>query len=75
MPFLLAERAQWKCARSMRAVKGSLGHSLDERVMRIGRPSPGIMARPDVPVGGRVRSLGCLSNLPEDLRHCVRREW
>ena len=27
MPFLLAERARCNCARSMRAVKGSLGHS------------------------------------------------
>jgi hypothetical protein len=29
-PFLLAERALSECARSMRAVKGSLGHSLNE---------------------------------------------
>ncbi len=28
MPFLLAERAHSESARSMRAVKGSLGHSL-----------------------------------------------
>jgi hypothetical protein len=28
VPFLLAERARSECARSMRAVKGSLGHSL-----------------------------------------------
>ena len=27
MPFLLAERARSECARSMRAVKGSLGHA------------------------------------------------
>ena len=27
MPFLLAERARSECARSMRAVKGSLGPS------------------------------------------------
>ena len=31
VPFLLAERARSECARSMRAVKGSLGHSLLER--------------------------------------------
>jgi hypothetical protein len=31
VPFLLAERARSECARSMRAVKGSLGHSLVER--------------------------------------------
>jgi hypothetical protein len=31
VPFLLAERARSECARSMRAVKGSLGHSLKER--------------------------------------------
>ena len=31
MPFLLAERAREECARSMRAVKGSLGHSPKER--------------------------------------------
>ena len=30
MPFLLAERARSECARSMRAVKGSLGHSPQE---------------------------------------------
>ena len=30
VPFLLAERARWECARSMRAVKGSLGRSLNE---------------------------------------------
>ncbi len=32
MPFLLAERARSECARSMRAVKGSLGHSLIREV-------------------------------------------
>ena len=31
VPFLLAERARSECARSMRAVKGSLGHSPYER--------------------------------------------
>ena len=31
VPFLLAERARSEGARSMRAVKGNLGHSLDER--------------------------------------------
>ena len=31
MPFLLAERAHSESARSMRTVKGSLGHSLQER--------------------------------------------
>ena len=30
VPFLLAERARWNSARSMRAVKGSLGHSPKE---------------------------------------------
>ena len=41
----------------MRAVKGSLGHSLKIVGQRIGRPSLGLMARPGVPVGGRVRKL------------------
>ncbi len=31
VPFLLAERARSECARSMRAVKGSLGRSPKER--------------------------------------------
>ena len=31
VPFLLAERARSECARSMRAVKGSLGHSPKEK--------------------------------------------
>ena len=31
MPFLFAERARSEGARSMRAVKGNLGHSLNER--------------------------------------------
>ncbi len=42
-------------ARSMRAVKGDLGHSLERDVKRSGRPSLGLMARLGVPVGGRVR--------------------
>jgi hypothetical protein len=29
VPFLLAERARSECARSMRAVKGGLGYSLN----------------------------------------------
>ena len=31
VPYLLAERPRWNSARSMRAVKGSLGHSPKER--------------------------------------------
>ena len=31
MPFLLAERAHSESARSMRAVKGNLDHSLEQR--------------------------------------------
>ena len=31
VPLLLAERARSECARSMRAVEGSLGHSPKER--------------------------------------------
>jgi hypothetical protein len=71
VPSLLAERARSECARSMRAVEGSLGHSL-WRWRRVGRPSPGLMARHGksiakqsegragekyLPVGGRVRTL------------------
>ena len=56
-------------ARSMRAVKGSLGHSLERRFRAL-EPSPGLLARPGksiakqsegragekyLPVGGRVR--------------------
>ena len=43
--------------RSMRAVKGSLGHSHLERFREVGRPSPGLMARLGVPVGRWVRKL------------------
>jgi len=72
VPSLLAERARSECARSMRAVEGSLGHSPQERYREVGRPSPGLMARPGksiakqsegragekyLPVGGRVRKL------------------
>ena len=46
MPFLLAERVHSESARSMRAVKGSLGHSpKGKEVQRIRRPSLGLMAR------------------------------
>ena len=41
MPFLLAERAHSESARSMRAVEGSLGHSLQERYMKSERPRQG----------------------------------
>jgi hypothetical protein len=63
VPFLLAKRAHSESARSMRAVKGSLGHSLQERHKIFGRHSPGQMARPGVPVGGRVRNQDFLSSL------------
>jgi hypothetical protein len=32
VPFLLAERARYYCARSMRASKGQLGYALPESV-------------------------------------------
>jgi hypothetical protein len=35
VPFLLAERARSECARSMRAVEGNLGHSLQLRRKRM----------------------------------------
>ena len=60
VPSLLAERARSECARPMRAVEGSLGHSLRGAVARIERPSPGLMVRLGVPVGGRVRKLGAV---------------
>jgi hypothetical protein len=41
VPFLLAERAHSESARSMRAVKGSLGHSLQERHKKSEGPSQG----------------------------------
>ena len=54
----------------MRAVKGTLGHSLNVRLKRIRRPSPGLMARLGVPVGGRVRKLRAVEDqsapIPED---------
>jgi hypothetical protein len=63
----------------MRAVKGSLGHSLNERQKRIGRPSPGLVARPGrsiakqsegragekyLPVGGQARKLRVMGTTP-----------
>jgi hypothetical protein len=41
----------------MRAVKGNLDRSLYCNVGKIGKPSPGLMARLGVPVGGRVKKL------------------
>ena len=38
VPFLLAERARSECARSMRAVKGSLGRSLEEKLEEVEGP-------------------------------------
>jgi len=45
VPFLLAERAQSECARSMRAVKGSLTTPYQRGEERIRRASLGLMAR------------------------------
>jgi hypothetical protein len=42
VPFLLAERARSNGARSMRAVKGSLGHSLELRFGELKGPRPGV---------------------------------
>jgi hypothetical protein len=41
----------------MRAVKGNLDRSLYGNVGKIGKPSPGLLARLGVPVGGRVKKL------------------
>ena len=41
VPFLLAERAHSESARLMRAVKGSLGHSLQEKHEKSEDPRPG----------------------------------
>ena len=54
----------------MRAVKGSLGHSFQERHKKTGRPSLGLLARLGVPVGGRVRTLRAVEDqsalIPEE---------
>jgi hypothetical protein len=56
VPFLLAERAQSECARSMRAVKGNPAMpSMSGNKMGNRRPSHGLVAGLGVPVGGRVR--------------------
>jgi hypothetical protein len=55
VPFLLAERARSECARSMRAEKGSLTTPYQRGEGRIGKTSPGIVARLGVPVGERVK--------------------
>ena len=72
VPFLLAERARSECARSMRAVKGSLTTPYQRGEERIRRASPGLVARHGktiakqsegragekyLPVGGRVKKL------------------
>ena len=58
VPSLLAERARSECARSMRAVEGNLGRSLEERLKKMGRalrlvlcsrnarPQKGLVQRP-----------------------------
>jgi hypothetical protein len=46
VPFLLAERARSECARSMRAVKGSLGRSLKEWYMELKGPRSTAALRP-----------------------------
>jgi len=55
--FLLGEAARSECAPSMRAVQNSLTAPPRGKVGKIGRPSPGQMARLGVPVGGRVRKM------------------
>ena len=57
MPFLLAERARYECARSMRAVKGSLTAPSERDKERIRGLLSGLVARLDVPVGGWVKKL------------------
>ena len=57
VPFLLAERARSECARSKRAVKGSLTTPYQRGEERIRRASPGLVARLGVPVGGQVKKL------------------
>ena len=52
--FLLAERARYNGARSMRAVKDSLAVPPEGEVGKLGRPSPGLIARLGAPgLGGR----------------------
>jgi hypothetical protein len=70
--FLLAEAARSECAPSMRAVKDSLAAPLRAKWGNsIGRPSPGLMARLGVPVGGRVRKLRAVEDqsapIPEEI--------
>ena len=48
--------------RMLRAVKGSLGHSLQERHKEFGRSSLGLLARLGVPVVGRVRKLRAVAS-------------
>jgi len=71
-PFLLAERARWNCARPMRAVKGSPATPLGEKVWlrreENRKPSPGIMARLGVALGGRVRKCAEEGTQPHQLR-------
>src|SRR6266550_7073006 len=67
VPFLLAERARSECARSMRAVKGSLTTSYQRGEERIRRASPGLVARLGVPVGGRVKKLRAVRDSPGHL--------
>ena len=56
----------------MRALKGSLGHSLQERHKEFGRPSLGLMARLGVPVGGRVRKQRAVASQPRCPRFKMR---
>jgi len=56
--ILLARRTRTikQCSSDARR-EGQSGCSPDDEVGKIGRPSPGVLARLGVPVGGRVRTL------------------
>jgi hypothetical protein len=51
--------------------EGQSGHSPWAKVGKIGKPSPGLMARLGVPVGGRVRKLRAIEDqsapIPEEI--------
>ena len=73
MPFLLAERAHSESARSMRAVKGNLGYSLEQMLgpeekmepddllcSRNARPRKALVGRAQLSITGSHPWRGCI---------------
>jgi hypothetical protein len=68
VPFLLAELPRGSGGRSMRAVEGNLGHSLEEGYNESNGPSPGLRARPGKSIAKQSEGRAAEKYLPVDGR-------